>query len=42
MLIWWTGTQQIYLEIDTVGLFPTPSAINELDLNQNLMKNGKI
>ena len=34
----WNAT--VYLEIDTVGLFPTPSAINELDLNQNLNENG--
>jgi len=34
----WNAT--VYLEIDTVGLFPTPSAINELDINQNLNENG--
>ena len=28
------------LEIDTVGLFPTPSAINELDNNQKSNING--
>ena len=34
----WNAT--VYLEIDTVGLFPTPSAINELDNNQKSNING--